>query len=1157
MNDNYLDIANNLEPSVKMQLDKIRRYLLVGKASVMVGCGFSLNAESDGTGRMKQWNDLNVDLYRSLYGKEPSEADLFGMNPIRLAAQVESSHGVHELDEIIYNALPDKCVFPGPLHKKLMKLHWHDVFTTNYDTLLERSCSESGSAYTVVTNKETLLYSTSPRIIKLHGSFPDIRPFIMSEESFRTYPTKYPEFVNTVRQALIENLFCLIGFSGNDPNFLSWLGWIRDVMGDQMINAILVDFKKTGIHTSEKKLFANRKIDILNLGEIKGLDNYTSALDFFLTYIGKPEPIAPWKYPQVYKSKSIIANKDIDYNSLVQDLTDARLTYPGWVIMPESITKDCGIHHFPFIESMYKEMPEDLKLKYLFELNWALDKCLYPKMSKWYVSALEDVKKRYPTLSSDDKVLANQLIISLFAMYRDAHLLDEFLAVKEYVEQNLITSLTHQQLSVYYYELCLWSLSVLDYKEVYSFLLKWHLQENDFLGALWQSSVYAEIGDKERATDILVSYYSRLTTRRLQDTSSQFLESCFDLYSYVLPRRIHRRLVDIDFVNNSKIEIEIRKRYFVEESLKERPLRSTTHGFNLGQVRTSSHMYQGGYVHDYLYASRYLRLTQLHGTLSCVGNGSELDEYRKMLQIISKYSFYNAISMAIRTGDSETIRQVSNREILSRVSKSDIQIIFTDIFETFKDVYKVGNSNQKTICFNSLLTLLQHLCTKGDDSLVNDLFGLIMNNVSESRINRNDLLKTVYDNASTSQLADMFIKVMETPISRDKNMNDILWPQVNSKVKISKLMIQNATKFLTNKELKPHSYARVLALLDNGKKDSNYRQLTKHLINWRKKEKHDINAFFSYRVVPATDEADRDLEKHWIGETVSEFIRRDYDFQSSSSTLFDFSRFLDNTLPGITYMTKEQVESIVKKILETMDQNKNMFNDEDNDEIIGGMNFFFNHFYQCINRIFERIDISMLSDDLRSKLSSFFKDLCLENRPFLRLLCIISPAEEMIGLFKMAIMKMFDNKHSIRFDALRTIYWILYKNYISQSSEEVSECTNKVKYYLEYSQNKSMGEHLGFLSSMCSEKILQDDILIQFDDALEAIYDNIKQYRMPFNYTLDIAYQACLLTGLLSRNKSLKQRMKSLKKWKSYSEDPEQFRDIRNGFINGIKGKIE
>ena len=35
-------------------------------------------------------------------------------------------------------------------------------------------------------------------------------------------------FVNLARQVFIENEFCLVGFSGDDPNFLQWIGWVRD-----------------------------------------------------------------------------------------------------------------------------------------------------------------------------------------------------------------------------------------------------------------------------------------------------------------------------------------------------------------------------------------------------------------------------------------------------------------------------------------------------------------------------------------------------------------------------------------------------------------------------------------------------------------------------------------------------------------------------------------------------------------------------------------------------------------------------------------------------------------------------------------------------------------------------------------------------------------
>ena len=70
--------------------------------------------------------------------------------------------------------------------------------------------------------------ASRPRIVKLHGSLPAQFPLIVTEEDYRTYPTKFAPFVNTVQQAMMETVFLLIGFSGDDPNFLNWSGWVRD-----------------------------------------------------------------------------------------------------------------------------------------------------------------------------------------------------------------------------------------------------------------------------------------------------------------------------------------------------------------------------------------------------------------------------------------------------------------------------------------------------------------------------------------------------------------------------------------------------------------------------------------------------------------------------------------------------------------------------------------------------------------------------------------------------------------------------------------------------------------------------------------------------------------------------------------------------------------
>ena len=118
---------------------------------------------------------------------------------------------------------------------------WTDVLTTNWDTLLERAAENSVDySYEVVRTEADLTYAKSPRIVKLHGTIGDPGPLIFAEEDYRTYPAKYAAFVNFARQVFIENELCLVGFSGDDPNFLQWAGWVRDHLGGSARRIYLV-----------------------------------------------------------------------------------------------------------------------------------------------------------------------------------------------------------------------------------------------------------------------------------------------------------------------------------------------------------------------------------------------------------------------------------------------------------------------------------------------------------------------------------------------------------------------------------------------------------------------------------------------------------------------------------------------------------------------------------------------------------------------------------------------------------------------------------------------------------------------------------------------------------------------------------------------------
>ena len=225
---------NSIPDSILPYLNEIAERLWSGHAAVMVGAGFSKNANP----AFPNWSKLGDLFYEKIHSRKPDNEikEIKYLSVLKLADEVQADRGRPALDQILRNAIPDLDYEPSPLHEQLLNLPWSDVFTTNYDTLLERARDAVISQrYDVIVNKEDLTYSQKPRIIKLHGSFPSDRPFVVTEEDYRRYPEDFAPFVNTVRQSLLENTLCLVGFSGDDPNFVEWIGWIRDKLGEKNV----------------------------------------------------------------------------------------------------------------------------------------------------------------------------------------------------------------------------------------------------------------------------------------------------------------------------------------------------------------------------------------------------------------------------------------------------------------------------------------------------------------------------------------------------------------------------------------------------------------------------------------------------------------------------------------------------------------------------------------------------------------------------------------------------------------------------------------------------------------------------------------------------------------------------------------------------------
>lgn len=159
-------------------------------------------------------------------------------------------------------------------HQALISLGASNIFTFNYDNALDitgqtdetvaihKRISEiekenhldelelmyqqslTSEKYQLIRNSyEISLTEQRKNIYKLHGNLringndEDFgfdgdrhKQYIITAEDYEEYPQKHEAFVNLMKISLLKGSFCIIGFSGDDPNFLMWIKWVKDVL---------------------------------------------------------------------------------------------------------------------------------------------------------------------------------------------------------------------------------------------------------------------------------------------------------------------------------------------------------------------------------------------------------------------------------------------------------------------------------------------------------------------------------------------------------------------------------------------------------------------------------------------------------------------------------------------------------------------------------------------------------------------------------------------------------------------------------------------------------------------------------------------------------------------------------------------------------------
>lgn len=486
-------------------------------SAIMVGAGFSRSAAKTGDSNKKMpiWSDLSAKLAKDI-GADGAKCT----DALRLAEEYYAYHGKQALNDLLKQEVNDSAWEVTELYNTLLTLPWSEVLTTNWDTLLERAANNIHEPiYSTVNKQADLASSESPRIVKLHGTIEVTDNLIFKQEDYRRYHQTHAAFVNFARHVFIENELCLIGFSGDDPNFLQWAGWVRDNLSNDARRIYLVG--ALNLTMAKRKYLESIGVSPIDLYPlvIKYDDRderHLKATELFLDYLHSQKPKQKWEW-QPTRLKSQLEKQELveQIAALIKD----RGAYPEWLICPPDIRS--RLQNQVFIpKKNIVELPEDKKAQLLYELIWR-NKVTDKVTQNWIVELLMpflDVANH--NLSQNQKA---ELAIHLLKYSRWlAEGADDFsLKISTWIEQYVEVGSEYINEVNYHYALV--ARDDFDYVKLETFIAK--LSEKDPVWKLRKAGLLAELGEFERGGVLVKEAFNELQRQHRNDKKSVFVLS--------------------------------------------------------------------------------------------------------------------------------------------------------------------------------------------------------------------------------------------------------------------------------------------------------------------------------------------------------------------------------------------------------------------------------------------------------------------------------------------------------------------------------------------------------------------------------------------------------------------------------------------------------
>lgn len=511
-------------------------------AAIMIGAGFSRSAAChvDGEKKMPLWYEFSEKLVKEL---NPNNNVLSFFDPLRVAEEYRAYFGQAALNDRIRSEIDDDAWRTGVLYQSLLELPWSEVMTTNWDTLLERSAKDIHSPYyTPVTKPSDFTWAPSPRIVKLHGTIGSTDTFIAAQEDYRTYPAKFAPFVNFARQVFIENELCLLGFSGDDPNFLHWSGWVRDHLAGHARKIYLVG--ALNLTAARRKHLESVNISPIDLWDaVKHVDDcdlrHQMATESFLQAMmdeGKSK-VKPHEWTPTNLHRTQVTHEDHSrqfkepeyaaklLKGQLEALQKDRESYPGWLVCPPALRWQVQSQlndPYPNAQNIAALAAND-RAKLLYEIAWRYS-ITFEYITPWLAEVLFHVANPDESCSlSKRQQMEIALVLLKNSRWLDANDEEGKRAIQEHIKALIAIVEKHAQYlpdcaaELAYYQ-ALVARDELDYVGVEAWVEK--IVGEDPVWKLRQAALLMELGRFDEGEQLIAKAYGELRENHRRDRYS-------------------------------------------------------------------------------------------------------------------------------------------------------------------------------------------------------------------------------------------------------------------------------------------------------------------------------------------------------------------------------------------------------------------------------------------------------------------------------------------------------------------------------------------------------------------------------------------------------------------------------------------------------------